>query len=95
MPNQETRTAGGRVAIFICVILLILASLTFARHRITVDPTDDSVYDLRSTWWGFKKEWREIRWMRAPGYDYEAWCARASDGSWNPYITESSDDPSQ
>lgn len=71
--------------------LFVAAPLSFERYSITVEMDSPQVYSVQTTWWGLKETRREIRWMRAPGEEYEAWCARDADGQWYPYLIETED----
>lgn len=74
-------------------ILLVMAVASFGGHEIYVEFDSPQVMYKNYSWWGLKSEAFEIQWMRAPGYDYEAWCRKAKDGSWYPYIVELDDVP--
>lgn len=68
--------------------LIVGAPLTFERHSIIVGTDGPQIYAVQKTWWGFKETQRELKWMQAPGYDYEAWCTRDGHGRWYPYLIE-------
>ena len=76
-------------------ILIIIAVASFSGHKVYVEFDSPKVMRKNYSWWGLKSEAFEVRWMRASGYDYEAWCKKAKDGSWYPYIVELDDAPSE
>jgi hypothetical protein len=76
-------------------VLLVVAIASFGGHGTYVEFDSPTVMYRNYSWWGLKSETFEVRWMRASGYDYEAWCRKAKDGSWYPYIIELDGPPSE
>lgn len=87
MSNGEIPNAL-KLFFYFLTFVLIIGIPTFKCHTITVDPNSPQVFSVKKTWWGLKEKEIEIIWMKAPGYDYEAWCAKGKDGGWYPYIIE-------
>lgn len=72
----------------IMIVLAIIAFFTFSYRRIEVDASDGAIYAVRYTWWGSASKEREIRWMKAPGYDFEGWMTKNEKGEWYLYISD-------
>ena len=77
-----------KIAVVTCGTLLIVGGLTFEGHRIEVELDSPQVFSVTTTWWGLNEERTEIRWMKPPGYEYLAWCARNRHGEWYPYLLD-------
>ena len=84
---------GHKVLLILLILALPAAHLTFEDMNITVDVDAPEVYVIRKTWWGLKQQRIPIRWMKATGYDFEAWCAQTKSGEWYPYLVEPEDGP--
>ena len=74
--------------ISIICFVAILAIPTFQRDKIQIEPDSGVVYAVKITWWGLKQDKREIKWGKAEGYDYAAWCTKDRNGEWYPYIID-------
>lgn len=87
---QAVRSRVGdqraHLAIFVGVVLGIVALLNFSSVEITVDPDDNAVFAVEQSWWGLSERWRRLRWMKAGGYRFPAWMAQDLGGEWYPYV---------
>jgi len=70
------------------VFVLIVLPLTYSKSFFEVETDEPKVYYVKSSFWGLSKWQTEIRWMRAPGYDYDAWCAKGKTGKWYPLLLD-------
>jgi hypothetical protein len=71
----------------------IIGVLTFNDFRITVEPYDNSVIAIKTSWWGLVSKERQIKWMRPSGYDLHGWMTKDANGEWYLYIREDNSDP--
>lgn len=86
---MELMTNTSRSLFWLIGFLLLLLLISgFSNDFIEVDIYDGSVFWVRSTWWGLSKEYKEIFWMQAEGYDSPGWMTRAKDGSFYYAIVE-------
>ena len=64
------------------LLLGLLGALSFDGSEITVEANSPKVFQVSTSWWGLRRAYREIRWRKPDGLDFEAWCAQAPDGTW-------------
>ena len=87
--EQKKRKSNRIFAVqFFVVAGVIIALLTFRHTEFTADPGDGSVFAIESSWWGFVKKHREIKWITTDDYDSPGWMARGEDGKWYLYMVE-------
>ena len=61
---NELGQLSQSIKIFILFIVAILLSLPFFKGTyITVDPNQNKVIAVETSWWGFSKHERQIKWM--------------------------------
>lgn len=89
--DKNSRKARIESIVIIIVILLLIAVLSFSNEYITVVPSDGTIYLVQTKWWGLSKNYMEIIWTQADGYDYPARMTHSKDGSLYPVISEDFD----
>jgi hypothetical protein len=77
---------------FIITILILLVMFfgiaTFRDFKITVEPYENSVVAINTSWWGLVSKAKEIKWMQPSGYDSPGWMAKDEKGEWYLFIKE-------
>jgi hypothetical protein len=86
--RKSYRRQSYLIAAFCCVVLVTVGALRFNDLQIIVDPSDSVVMAIESSWWGFARKEREIRWMKTDEYDFPGWMAKGRDGKWYLYVHE-------
>jgi hypothetical protein len=86
--RQPKPSASSPWIIAAVVAMIFLAPMTFESHELIVDAHTPNVYAVTTTWWGLRREEREIKWMKPEGAEYASWCARSKDGEWYPFIVD-------
>ena len=86
--QRASRRQSYSIAGVLCVALLWFGVLRFNDLNISVYPDEGKVIAIESSWWGFVKKEREIRWVKTDDYDFPGWMAKDTNGKWYPYIHE-------
>ena len=86
--SNKKAKSSDRLIISIIVIFLLISLAPFSKLEFSVEPNENIVYGIKSSWFGFHKEYKEIKWMKKAEYYYTAWMAKNKSGEWYIYIED-------
>ncbi|HJP19614.1 MAG TPA: hypothetical protein QF468_13300 [Nitrospinota bacterium] len=84
--SKKKAKSSDWLIISIIVIFLLIAFSPFSKTEFLVEPNENIVYGIKSSWFGFQKEYKEIKWMKTADNYYPAWMAKNKNGEWYIYI---------
>tara|TARA_Y100000294_G_C8280228_1_gene226496 strand:+ start:79 stop:450 length:372 start_codon:yes stop_codon:yes gene_type:complete len=85
---EREKKQSDWLIISIIVIFLIIALSPFSETEFSVEPNENIVYGIKSSWFGFHKEYKQIKWMKKPENYYPAWMAKNENGEWYNYVVD-------
>jgi len=86
--SKKKAKSSDWLTISIIIIFLLIAFSPFSKTEFLVEPNENIVYGIKSSWFGFHKEYKQIKWMKKPENYYPAWMAKNENGEWYNYVVD-------
>ncbi len=81
------------IIFFIFVIMILIANFSSSKIGVSLEYDGSfNIYGVKSTFWGLKKEWYEIKYFPETSNRVGGWYAREKDGEWSIMLLEREDD---
>ena len=81
---------ASKILWMIIALFFVYVWLYGARHHIVwvPDPNDRMMRVEYSNWWGIEKRTFYPVWRKPTGEDYESWCIKYPDGTWQTFLVD-------
>lgn len=85
----SSEEAGRKIWRFIALVILCICLFNTKTKTVWVpDPNDRMMRVDYSDWWGIKKQTFDPVWRKPSGEDYESWCIKYPDGTWQTFLVD-------
>jgi hypothetical protein len=85
----QSEETGKKVWRFITLAILCVCLYNTKHNSVWIpDPNDRRMQVDFSDWWGITKQTFYPVWRKPSGEDYESWCIKYPDGTWQAFLVD-------